>query len=212
MSTGSNYPNSLDLWADKNAGDDVSPAEFNSVRAGIELLEKNHFPLFHSSVETTVANTITATQVYSITVLGGSIGNNGVLRGEVVLNINSILNGANLTVSLSWGGTSFFNAKFNNGTGATIGTFPIISRFTIHNRNNNPASQFCSATAHTEAFTNSFLVFGAQPLRESSCAHGETVAKDSTANQNIAVSLQWSAASASNSATALLFNLWGRKI
>jgi hypothetical protein len=40
MSSGSNYPNTPDLWVNKAAGDEVSPTEVNQLRSAVEQLER----------------------------------------------------------------------------------------------------------------------------------------------------------------------------
>jgi hypothetical protein len=203
MSTGTNYPTSADLWSDKIAGNSVSPSEINQMRSAIEQLERKNYPVIGSVQEIIVANTTTETSIFSLAVLGGSLGTTGYMLGEAAIFVNSMITGEVMSIKCYWGGTLFWNAQLRNNTGSTQINFGIIMTFRIHNRN-SALSQGIWATATVHA-TPEDAVGWYQPTFQTSNVQSIVTggSKNTASTQNLQIQIQWSSANAANNCFGL---------
>lgn len=210
MSTGTNYPTALDLWANKNAGDDISPIEVNQWRSAIEQLETMAFPMLGlASDGTTVANTTSSLNIYTVPILAGTMGPQGSIQGEMALFVNSMLHNEVLTLQFFYGGTNFWSPPFTNVSGSTMTNFGVPISFRIHNRSSTSA-QGLVVEAQLPANINNLLRWN---LTGGGLVNSNVtgIAKDSLVNQNFALNVQWTTASVSNSVFGLGIFMRGRK-
>jgi len=156
------------------------------------------------AVESVVHSTASPQTLYSATILGGTLGTTGMIDGYVDLFINSILNGSNLTIALSYGGQTLTGPQLSNATGSTQSNFGIRANFRLGARNSATAQRW-SASFQIGAEGAALNWGGVSNLWNVHRMGFLTV--DSTIDQILAVTTTWSAASVSNSVNSEGFEI-----
>lgn len=209
MSSGANYPTTLDLWVNKNSGDDVTATEVNQLRHAVEELELKNFPILRSMSENTVSNTAAETALHSITIGGGKMSTTGELDGATDVFINSMLNNEVLTLKFYWGGVLVWSPQIINVTTVTATNFGIKIIFRIQNRS-NASVQVISIAAFLLANTNNLLRFnftGGGQVHNIVLGGSINTATD----QLFQLNAQWTNASSSNSLLGLPMVIRGNR-
>lgn len=109
--------------------------------------------LFHSSVAVDLTGSVAETTMRSVTVPGGLLGLNGVLRVSAAWSYTGSVNAKTLRFKL--GGTTFAQAD-NSATAANVtgaGRFILSNRGALNSQLGNPAFSMGLSYAGTQAFT-----------------------------------------------------------
>lgn len=153
------------------------------------------------NIRTPVTATAAAeTTLVSTTVAGGTLGTAGCVVAELNISNCGIGNGATLTLRYKYGGITFITQTAANSTGANVGVGGTIKFFLY--ANNDTSSQTSFATAQMQDID---IVTGpavSANISEISLVDSTgAVAVDSTSNQTLEITAQWSVAGASQTIT-----------
>lgn len=152
-----------------------------------------------------VASTAAETTLYTVTVLGNSMGTNGsvemYLEGDFLYNNNTA---DTVSIRVKWGGVTTVGSTFTaqSALSATRQSWALLVR--LANRGATNAQSLSAALSGGKTVTGTNLaglgIFGRNAGTDSLAGMMQnTAAIDTTVNQTLAVTVQWSASSANNS-------------
>lgn len=183
-----------------NAGDIVNGQMFWLEYDGTDLImttPKRHGDRIGSfTTDVTLTASTTETTLFTLTVPGNALGSTGCVSGKIYLSSVGVNNGASLTLRLKYGGTTIATASAtSNGTTSMAGeiTFDVINASAT---NSQEGSIFMKASA-SDIYNG-----GSVGLAKGFIMASGTAAVDSTSDQTLAVTAQFSSSSGNNTITA----------
>jgi len=200
------YNSTGPIWELKNPASAMSAVAASTVSGGsssnADTYHTHSFVKKIVNVRTPVtATAATETTLLSTTVAGGTLGTSGSL--DVQLNISDcdIGNGATLTLRFKYGGTTFITQTGVNSTGADIADMGgvIIFRLYADNSTGNQTAFASTKMAEKDIITGPAVNANIDQL--SLVDSVGSTAVDSTTNQTLEITAQWSSAAGTQTIT-----------
>lgn len=155
------------------------------------------------TADTTVANTITETTIYTFSVVGGTLSTNKRLRLILQTKITDTVGGA-LTLRFKYGAATVLTSALTmGGLNSQFGTDRAVQMIAMLSGDGATNSQIGSlgAIGFSQVDTDDGLVSGLYLKGAAAIGERGTTAVDSTAAQTLVLTAQWSTASAARSIT-----------